>query len=190
MYWGQPASLLTSLARARNNIFPILGRPPYPIVGEECYEPRAAVWPARFARASETNLQSGAGKTLLPDQPCCWACVIKRTWCRVRTRASGVLLSGSLHPRMVTLRPVDLLHAPRTHSARRSTWLQLDTSHKDMAPAAAAQRVASTSPLRQKRREPLLSSEPGKKLAAGAGAQARDGRARVHAAQAGGGRAG
>ena len=91
---GVPASLLTSLARARNNIFPILGRPPYPVVGEECYEPRAAVWPARFARASETNLQSGAGKTLLPDQPCCWACVMKRTWSRVRTRASGIVFVG------------------------------------------------------------------------------------------------
>ena len=91
---GVPASLLTSLARARNNIFPILGRPPYPVVGEECYEPRAAVWPARFARASETNLQSGAGKTLLPDQPRCWACVIKRTWSRVRTRASGIVFVG------------------------------------------------------------------------------------------------
>ena len=49
-------------ARAYPPPAPILGRPPYPIVGEECYEPRAAVWPARFARASETNSQVAQAK--------------------------------------------------------------------------------------------------------------------------------
>ena len=65
---GVPASLLTSLARSRNNIFPILGRPPYPIVGEECYEPRAAVWPARFASVRAHKRRGSAAGS--PPQSC------------------------------------------------------------------------------------------------------------------------